>query len=177
MKFRSLTWPTRIAIALMIAPVIADVALPGIAESKGPALYAYHAVGVLQTIAVLLWIFTVVHNAQVLGRKGMLFTRWTAIGWFLIPIVNLYMPYRAIAEAWRASDPAVRGEETTWRNAAGPRDLLIWWVSVWVSIISVSTDAVVHWAGIAISVVGVVFFVRGALAMKKRQEQFSTARA
>jgi hypothetical protein len=71
----------------------------------------------------LLWLWQVRRNADTLApfdhhlRRG-----WTIGGWFC-PVVNLWFPYRVVADIWRASRPTDR---------PGHAPVLGLWWAVWV---------------------------------------------
>jgi hypothetical protein len=67
-------------------------------------------VGILQTaiyvasaVVILCWIHRANRNARALGARGLRFTPGAAVGWYFVPIANLWMPYRAMKETWQAS--------------------------------------------------------------------------
>jgi hypothetical protein len=47
-----------------------------------------------------------------------------AVGWFFVPIANLWMPYSAMAGLWRASE-----DVDGWRTRRGTLLLPAWWAS------------------------------------------------
>lgn len=55
------------------------------------------------------------------------FTPGWAVGWFFVPIANLFKPYQVVAEIYRASDPSA--DPDYWSLAEVPRYLLLWWLS------------------------------------------------
>jgi hypothetical protein len=68
-------------------------------------------------------------NARALGARPVVFTpRWTSVVFF-VPILNLYKPYQAVKEIWKASEPDL---DVPWREASVPAFFPIWWVS-WLS--------------------------------------------
>lgn len=67
------------------------------------------------------WIPRVARNARALGAKGMRISPGWAVGWYFIPFANLFMPYRAMKEIWKASKVP-----TAWE--AVPRGAILpWW--------------------------------------------------
>ena len=49
------------------------------------------------------------------------------IGWFFIPLANLFMPYMTVRDVWRAS-----GRPRDWQAEAAPVTILLWWIC-WVA--------------------------------------------
>lgn len=94
-------------------------------------------------VAFLMWLHRVMENLPALGNAK---TRvevspgW-AVGSFFVPFMNLFIPYRAVKEAWVKSDPAVRTEEGFMFSAPSPTGLIFaWWVS-WIAMNFISRAA------------------------------------
>jgi hypothetical protein len=49
------------------------------------------------------------------------------VGWFFVPFANLFKPYQAVAEIYRASDPDADAD--FWTLSEVPSYLKIWWGS------------------------------------------------
>jgi hypothetical protein len=83
--------------------------------------------GIAVTVFAAVWTWRSAKNAIALGRTGArLSPGWAAAGWF-IPVASLVMPYLAVQDLWRASDPAAaRG--SGWRQAPGAAAVTWWWV-------------------------------------------------
>ena len=87
------------------------------------------AIGLLQlalylfTVVIFgVWIVRANKNVRALGASDLPITPGWAVGYFFIPILNLWRPYQAMKDLWRAShNPASWGV-----TAAGPV-LPIWW--------------------------------------------------
>jgi len=90
-------------------------------------------VGLPQTLIVivtgiifLMWIHRANRNARGLGAEGMTFTPGWSVGWYFIPIANLWKPYQAMKQIWQASaDPAA------WQSQKPPALLSNWW-ALWI---------------------------------------------
>lgn len=78
------------------------------------------------------WVYRVNSNARALGAQGMRFSPRWAVGWFFVPIMNLFRPYQVVREAWKASDPKVL---TQWDQIKTPLLLKAWWVMWLLSIV------------------------------------------
>jgi hypothetical protein len=72
----------------------------------------------------LKWIFRVSRNAHVLASGLTVRPPW-AVGWYFVPFANLLMPFRALREAWQASE-----NPQAWRSVPVP-SLLRWWWGFW----------------------------------------------
>ena len=58
-------------------------------------------------IPFLMWVHRVARNARALGARDLRFSPGWAVGWYLVPIMQLFRPYQAMKEIWLASDPNV----------------------------------------------------------------------
>lgn len=84
-------------------------------------------VGMAAAVGYCVWIHRAARNLRALGRERLVFTPGWCIGWFFVPIANLYKPYRAVAELWQASDPDLGSDRDSWGTASLPSVLGPWW--------------------------------------------------
>ena len=106
-----------------------------------------HLIGILQIglaivtgIIFFCWVYRANANARRLGAAGMEFTPGWSVGWYFVPFANLWMPYQAMKEIWRASaNPA------DWQNH--PRGLILpwWWFFFLVSGVAGEVAFVLAW--------------------------------
>lgn len=82
-------------------------------------------------IVFLVWRYRIQQNlSDALGAGGLEFTPGWAVGWWFVPILNLWKPKQAMDEAWLASDPLATAGGRGW--AARRSDPLItWWWALW----------------------------------------------
>lgn len=80
---------------------------------------------VVTGIAFLKWIHRANSNCHGFGAQGMQFTPGWSIGYYFIPFINLYKPYRAMKEIWKVSTNPIN-----WQNEKGS-PLLGWWWALW----------------------------------------------
>ena len=84
--------------------------------------YIVIAVGLATVVVFFVWLHRAAANARALGATGLTFTPGWSIGWFFVPIANLFMPLRVMRELWRAShDPA------HWATRAAAPIVGWWW--------------------------------------------------
>jgi hypothetical protein len=87
------------------------------------------AVAVINIATIVLfamWIYRVNSNIHALGSPDLRFTPGWAVGWYFVPIANLWKPYQAMKEIWRASkNPGAWQSETT-------SLVLGWWWFWWI---------------------------------------------
>lgn len=147
---------------------------------------------VANVIALLVWVHRVARNLPALGnpKSRVEYTPGWAVGSFFVPIGNLFMPYRALREAWLKSDPAVRTEaEAAFPPHSSTSLLMAWWVS-WILLGFITRAASrLHsrgdgleslmratWVYVVASVVGIVSAVLGVFVVReldRRQEERS----
>ena len=66
------------------------------------------------------WIYRAHGNLTALGATNLRFSPAWAVGWYFVPIMNLFRPYQVMKELWEESDP--RAELT----------LVKWWWGLWI---------------------------------------------
>ncbi|MDQ2076382.1 DUF4328 domain-containing protein [Marinimicrobium sp. ABcell2] len=86
------------------------------------------AIFIVAGVLTLMWIYRANYNARQLGASGMEFTPGWSIGWYFIPLANLWMPYQAMREIWKASR-----NPQDWRGAT-VSPLLPWWWFFWIAL-------------------------------------------
>ena len=79
-------------------------------------------------IAFLVWIHRVRANLPALGIADARWGPGWAIGWWFIPIMNLFRLFQMVKEIWQASGPEAQLD--AWRDTAAPA-LLGWWWAAW----------------------------------------------
>jgi DNA-directed RNA polymerase subunit RPC12/RpoP len=71
---------------------------------------------------ILKWIYLANKNVRVLGATNMMYTPGWSIGYYFMPFTNLWKPYQAMKEIWKASlDPK------NWNDQTNPAILRWWW--------------------------------------------------
>ena len=111
-----------------IAELMGAVSLDENVELTG-ASSLYAIVGLIDVVLALLtvvffsmWIYRAAANIVAAGVSGFDFTPGWAVGWYFIPIANLFKPFAAMRQIWNAS----HGEQGDRLNHAnGP--LALWW--------------------------------------------------
>ncbi|MCB1381323.1 MAG: DUF4328 domain-containing protein [Alphaproteobacteria bacterium] len=81
------------------------------------------AVSIIAFIVNGVWIYRASSNARAIDPwEGRIRPGW-AIGWFFIPIANLWMPYRAMKQTWRTAHGLPHDSDTPL-----PGWFLFWWL-------------------------------------------------
>ncbi len=70
-----------------------------------------YSIDIATIILFAMWIYRANFNARQLGAKNMKFTPGWSVGYYFIPFLNLWRPYQAMKEIWKASkNPPKLGE-------------------------------------------------------------------
>ena len=67
-----------------------------------------------------MWLVRANKNARALGARDMEFTPGWMVGWFFVPLANLFKPYEAVEELYLASDPGSDAESWGARRCRAP---------------------------------------------------------
>jgi uncharacterized protein DUF4328 len=95
-------------------------------------------------VAWLLWQYRAHQNLPALGAENLRVTPGWAVAWWFVPIATLFMPYVAMREVWKGSDPEAGAD---WMRAKGT-PLLPWWWAAWLgSVFLVAAGSVAGEAG------------------------------
>jgi len=77
---------------------------------------------VVTAIPFLMWISRANANCHGFHARGMRFTPGWAVGWYFIPIMNLFRPYQVMAEIWKVSK-----RPQDWESLSTPGIVSAWW--------------------------------------------------
>ena len=86
---------------------------------------ATFAVRVGTIVAFCLWFYRAYKNLPFLMARNLSYSAGWAVGFFFVPILNLFRPYQIAQEIWQASDPNV--SLVSWRAAAKSSIIRFWW--------------------------------------------------
>ncbi|MCC6629863.1 MAG: DUF4328 domain-containing protein [Chloroflexi bacterium] len=87
-------------------------------------------------IVFLRWIYVSHQNVRATGAKGLSVSPGWAVGYFFIPIVCLWKPYKAMKELWQAS-----ADPLDWREVECGPLLGIWW-TLWIAVTVLARAAI-----------------------------------
>jgi len=79
-------------------------------------------VAITTIILFAMWIYRANFNARSLGAQNMKFTPGWSVGYYFIPFINLWRPYQAMKEIWKASK-----NPTAWEGEERGAILPWWW--------------------------------------------------
>ena len=85
---------------------------------------AFAVVFIASVVIVALWIHRAHANLRDAGMDDLEFTPAWAVGWYFIPIANLFKPFQAMRELWNAS----HGDEHQFDDTT-PAELKAWWAA------------------------------------------------
>ncbi len=92
-------------------------------ERQAVIAWAQTLLFVVSGVLILMWIYRANVNAQALTEKLMQYTPGWSVGWYFIPIANLWKPCQAMKEIWHVShNPQDYG------NGPLPSILGLWWL-------------------------------------------------
>lgn len=82
---------------------------------------------VITTVFFLTWVRRAGKRTRQLGAEGLKISDGWAIGWYFVPIMNLWKPYQAMVEIYRSSiDPV------NWASLKRDDQLPLWW-GLWIA--------------------------------------------
>ncbi|MEO7715571.1 MAG: DUF4328 domain-containing protein [Capsulimonas sp.] len=82
-------------------------------------------------IIFLRWTFLAYRNLDSFEAAGLETTAAWAVGWFFVPVVNLYRPFMVFHELWKAGTPGVDSrDEVAWQRVPSSPLIGWWWSSV-----------------------------------------------
>jgi hypothetical protein len=76
---------------------------------------------IITGITFLRWIYRSNKNLRALSGESMAFTPGWSVGWYFIPIANLWKPYQVMKEIWNVSH----------KGNATDHGVLGWWWALW----------------------------------------------
>lgn len=121
---RRLLW----ADAALSAAAILAAALRGLDPWRQGS--ADMAIGIGQIIVfiacafvTLRWLYLGNANARALGATDLMGSPGLAVGWFFVPLANLFMPYMTVRDMWKAS-----ANPRDWQGASAPAAIILWWL-------------------------------------------------
>ncbi len=83
-------------------------------------------------IAFCMWVHRASKNLAALNVVGQRFSPGWSVGWWFVPIMNLFRPYQVIREICRGSHlQATRQDSLAWRDVP-PSAILGWWWGIWI---------------------------------------------
>lgn len=101
---------------------------PSIADFYGFAALGFLAAFIISAIIVGMWIYRAHANLFAAGIEGLEFSPGWSVGWFFVPIANLFKPFQAMRELWNAS----YGLSDRF-DADSPANMKLWWAAYLVS--------------------------------------------
>ncbi|HEV2803003.1 MAG TPA: DUF4328 domain-containing protein [Pyrinomonadaceae bacterium] len=93
-------------------------------------------------VAFLMWLHRAYRNLRALGAMGLDTTPGWAVGYFFIPILNLFKPFQVMKEIWRNSTPGSERQASFGGQSGasfgggyvrpGTPALIGWWWAFWI---------------------------------------------
>lgn len=148
---RALWLDIAVSVVTLIAKIAAAFIKPA-AAAAGAITSLWFLTFFIAAILTLLWAYFATANVHKFGADISFDPPW-AVGWLIIPVVNVWMSFVVIEEIWRASVDARH-----WRDHTAPWSMIYWWCA-WVA---ASLGLVVLW--MMGGVVGAVIYFGGHIA-------------
>lgn len=105
-----------------------DIEAPGLLPSLAAMAYLGYALCFFgAVVAVSMWIHRAHANLFSAGFEGLEFTPGWSVGWFFVPVANLFKPFQAMRELWNASHQ----QEDAFASEPDRR-LKLWW-GMWIA--------------------------------------------
>ncbi len=86
----------------------------------------YLMIFLISAILIMRWTYVANYNAHQFGAQNMKFSPGWSIGYYFIPILNLWKPYQAMKEIWKVSKSPL-----SWESATASHILSLWWL-LWI---------------------------------------------
>ena len=83
---------------------------------------AQSALSLFLGIIFLMWIYRANKNLHALSNMHMKFTPGWSVGWYFIPVANLFMPFQSMREIW----------EVAHKGRPSRQAVLYWWWIMWI---------------------------------------------
>ena len=138
---QAIAWVMRLTVMVDVLSIVRDSILIDVAThdlsreapehavldvlAGGKLAYATFILFIAAVVLFCLFISRANWNAWAFGGPSLRYTPLSSVGVFFVPILNLYAPYLAVRELWRASDP-----DSITHVGTGRVPLLVsmWWV-------------------------------------------------
>ena len=107
-------------------------------KSDQSLVWSFITISVIALIIVFtMFIHQASSNLRHLRAEGQKFSPGWSIGWFFIPVMNLFQPVRVVSELVKASGSTDTKDPRAWQNGNPPDGLVIssWWTLVIFSIL------------------------------------------
>ena len=130
-------------------------------------------------VLFLVWVSRAYGNHKSLGIPDQEYSPGWSVGWFFIPLANLFMPFLILRETWKGSDPGIL-DPREWRKSGVSLVVPVWWFFVlsrqvywFVLMVFIDTHGNdVHTAVLALlSILAMVFFILVVRGVTSRQEE------
>jgi hypothetical protein len=87
---------------------------------------------VLTAVFFLMWLYRTYQNLPALKARNLGYTPGWAVGYWFIPIINLFRPFQVVREIWNESDPDFDPELGFLSNSMGTPAIISWWWAFWI---------------------------------------------
>ncbi|HEY9716016.1 MAG TPA: DUF4328 domain-containing protein [Trichormus sp.] len=100
--------------------------MAGAVQGMDEIHHVEYAISLVALVLLLFWMHRAVANLLAWKTKGITYSPAWAVGWWFIPVANVYKPFAAMTEVWQASNPDT--ETDNWYSSRKNTALIVWWV-------------------------------------------------
>jgi hypothetical protein len=93
---------------------------------------AYLAILITSGVFFLRWTYRSYANLEAFGAQGLRTTPGFAVGYFFIPVLNIYQPYNIFREMWQGSNLELTSTAALDRKAIKTPPMLATWWLLWI---------------------------------------------
>jgi hypothetical protein len=129
-----------VLLVTIAASQLAQLRDAGVATETHDLLETTFSIGLLLAyiaaiVMFCVWTYRVNSNLHALGAANLRFSPGWAVGWYFVPVANLWKPYQVMSEIWRASkNPA------GWQYDASSSIVGWWWFWWIISSVQISVE-------------------------------------
>jgi hypothetical protein len=99
-------------------------------DFENKLLVFYYIFFAVSVVAVCVWFYRANQNIGMAGLKNVEQSPGMAVGWFFVPIANLFMPFNTLKEIDKGSQSMSKPEEhNSWKENKTQSLLIVWFVT------------------------------------------------
>lgn len=101
--------------------------MSGNSDSDAPVYSLQMLIGaalVINLTLLMFWVWRIVRNTELSGIRDLSYTANWSVGWWFIPVANLFAPYIMLSEVYRANH-----KPEGWRKRDHPAPVVLLWLA------------------------------------------------
>ncbi len=118
----------------MVGPEITEDELMGGDLFGGSVAILHFLIFIATAVLFSMWLYRASRNLRALGtpKQNLEYSPGWAVGSFFVPILNLFVPFRAVKEIWVKSDPNVSSATIFSPQGSTIPAFIGWWWALWI---------------------------------------------